>query len=369
MEKDQAYSLRQCVLSSVGAIVGFGIACYFVFSFTVEKQALQNITEVGVGLARNAAFSIAPMIAFDGGRDLGKTLKSLLVNPDIDYVVVWDENQKMLASRNPASPPPFGFGKDLQTHVAGGDVHVKLGVVDGGKVWGYLQIGLSLQRTNHDLHLALAAILTLSLVFISVLAWFLVHTVTTSIGKVIGILNLEADELGSAVSQIASNSRAIAEGAGQQVSSVERTSGSLRQMAAMTKQNAVHVQEAKVAGNQARVAAHAGSEDINALTSAMDNVREASRSVSKIMGLIDDIAFETNILALNAAIEAARAGAAGLSFAVVADAVRHLAKRSAEAACETAEKITDSIKKSDQSMLICAEVTKRLAYIAGSPAR
>jgi methyl-accepting chemotaxis protein len=215
------------------------------------------------------------------------------------------------------------------------------------------------------LHLALTAILTLSLVFISVLAWFLVHTVTTSIGKVIGVLNLEADELGSAVTQIAANSRTVADGASKQVSSVARTSASLRQMASMTKQNAAHAQEAKVAGNDARVAAHAGAENIKALTSAMDNVGEAGRSVSKIIGLIDAVAFETNMVALNAAVEAARAGAAGASFGVVADAVRNLAKRSTQAARETADKITDSIQKSDQGVLICAEVTKRLSYIAG----
>ena len=94
-----------------------------------------------------------------------------------------------------------------------------------------------------------------------------------------------------------------------------------------------------------------------------DQIKKASDEVSKIIKTIDEIAFQTNILALNAAVEAARAGEAGLGFAVVAEEVRSLAQRSAQAARETAEKIEDSIQKSNRGAEINSKVAGRLQEI------
>ena len=120
----------------------------------------------------------------------------------------------------------------------------------------------------------------------------------------------------------------------------------------MTRSNAEHAREAKNLADTARQAAESGTAEIQQMSQAMDAIKEASHNIAKIIKSIDEIAFQTNILALNAAVEAARAGEAGLGFAVVADEVRNLAQRSAQAARETAEKIEDSIRKSERGVQI-----------------
>ena len=102
-----------------------------------------------------------------------------------------------------------------------------------------------------------------------------------------------------------------------------------------------------------------------AMASAMDAIKLSSDNIAKIIKTIDEIAFQTNILALNAAVEAARAGEAGAGFAVVAEEVRALAQRSAQAAHETAEKIEDSIGKSQQGIVFSAKVSASLEEILG----
>jgi methyl-accepting chemotaxis protein len=112
-----------------------------------------------------------------------------------------------------------------------------------------------------------------------------------------------------------------------------------------------------------RHAADAGAVDMQALTQAMEAIKDSSGNIGKIVKTIDEIAFQTNILALNAAVEAARAGEAGAGFAVVADEVRSLAQRSAQAARESAEKIAESISRGDHGAKLSAKVATGLQEI------
>jgi methyl-accepting chemotaxis protein len=131
----------------------------------------------------------------------------------------------------------------------------------------------------------------------------------------------------------------------------------------MTKRNADSANQAKQLANQTRSAAETGATDVHAMNAAMDAIKSSSDNIAKIIKTIDEIAFQTNILALNAAVEAARAGEAGAGFAVVAEEVRALAQRSAQAARETAEKIEDSISKSEHGVQISAKVSTSLNEI------
>ena len=103
--------------------------------------------------------------------------------------------------------------------------------------------------------------------------------------------------------------------------------------------------------------------EMQAMSSAMNDIKSSSDDIAKIIKTIDEIAFQTNILALNAAVEAARAGEAGAGFAVVADEVRNLAQRCAQAAKETASKIEDSVQKSTNGVEISAKVAISLQEI------
>ena len=128
----------------------------------------------------------------------------------------------------------------------------------------------------------------------------------------------------------------------------------------MTRRNAEHADNAKKLAAQTRSAADTGFNDMRDMSQAMAGIKSSSDNIGKIIKTIDEIAFQTNILALNAAVEAARAGEAGMGFAVVADEVRNLAQRSAQAARETADKIQDSITRSQHGVEISAKVAASL---------
>jgi methyl-accepting chemotaxis protein len=162
---------------------------------------------------------------------------------------------------------------------------------------------------------------------------------------------------------VAASSQSLAEGASEQAASLEETGASLEEMASMTQRNTETAEHVKALAAEARHAGDAGAVDMQAMSAAMADIKNASDGIAKIIRTIDEIAFQTNILALNAAVEAARAGEAGMGFAVVADEVRNLAQRAAQAAKETATKIEDSVQKSQNGVQISAKVAASLAEI------
>jgi len=117
-------------------------------------------------------------------------------------------------------------------------------------------------------------------------------------------------------------------------------------MSSMTSRNANSAARAKTLASQTRTAAETGATDMAEMKRAMDDIKTSSDDISKIIKAIDEIAFQTNILALNAAVEAAGAGEAGMGFAVVAEEVRNLAQRAAQAARDTTAKIEGSAQRS-----------------------
>lgn len=165
-------------------------------------------------------------------------------------------------------------------------------------------------------------------------------------------------------SEVASASEALAQGSTEQASAIEQITASIGDVAAKTKQNASEAKEAASLMSDAIEDVKHADDQMREMMSAMEAINASSESISNIIKVIDDIAFQTNILALNAAVEAARAGEAGKGFAVVAEEVRNLAAKSASAASETAELIEDSINKVEAGSQIAEETEKALEAVS-----
>ncbi len=197
----------------------------------------------------------------------------------------------------------------------------------------------------------------------AVLGFLIVQRLSRTLGPLSEVLHEGASQVASAATQIASASQSLADGASRQAAALEETAASLHEMSSMTGETAKSAEGARVLANETRAAADAGARNMQQLTEAMRNIQAASDNIAKILGTIDEIAFQTNILALNAAVEAARAGSAGAGFAVVADEVRRLAQHSAQAAHETAQKIEESLRASDNGARLSGEVARNLTEI------
>jgi len=170
-------------------------------------------------------------------------------------------------------------------------------------------------------------------------------------------------------SQVASASEALAQGSTEQASAIEEITASISAMAEVTMQNASQANTAAELMKQTIADVKKGNEEMSEMVTAMADINQSSESISKIIKVIDDIAFQTNILALNAAVEAARAGDAGKGFAVVAEEVRNLATKSAAAAAETAELIEDTIRKVGVGSKIANETEEALQEITNAVTR
>ena len=156
-------------------------------------------------------------------------------------------------------------------------------------------------------------------------------------------MSQSAENVSGAASMVSSASHSLAEGASEQAASLEETSASTEEIASITRKNADHAQQVAGLMQQSAESAVGVNTSLDRMVEQMREIGNSSNKIARIIKVIDEIAFQTNILALNAAVEAARAGEAGLGFAVVADEVRNLAQRSAQAARDTAGLIEDSI--------------------------
>ncbi len=173
-------------------------------------------------------------------------------------------------------------------------------------------------------------------------------------------------QVSTSSSEVANASEALAQGSTEQASAIEQITASISDVAGKTKENAQEASNAAELVEHALDNVHRGNDQMGEMMNAMRDINDASESISKIIKVIDDIAFQTNILALNAAVEAARAGEAGKGFAVVAEEVRNLAAKSATAASETAELIEDSIHKVNAGSKIASETANALAEITSA---
>ncbi len=159
-------------------------------------------------------------------------------------------------------------------------------------------------------------------------------------------LSNNAEEVAGAATQVSSASHSLAQGASEQAASLEETSASTEEIGSITRRNADNALQVASLMQQSEQGASEVNNTLDRMVDKMKEIDASSNKIARIIKVIDEIAFQTNILALNAAVEAARAGEAGLGFAVVADEVRNLAQRCAQAARDTAGLIEESIANS-----------------------
>jgi methyl-accepting chemotaxis protein/methyl-accepting chemotaxis protein-1 (serine sensor receptor) len=224
----------------------------------------------------------------------------------------------------------------------------------------------SLQSQSLFFHL----LATSALLAVAILSMFAVQGVCRTLVKAVGDISAGAGQVSAAASQVSSSSQSLAQGSSEQAAALQETSASSQEINSMVRQNSENSRVAAELMGQSQQKLLQANATLNQSVAAMAEIDTQSGKISKIIKVIDEIAFQTNILALNAAVEAARAGEAGLGFAVVADEVRNLAQRCAQAARDTAPLIEESIAKSsdgklkvDQAALAIRTVTEEAVKV------
>lgn len=196
-----------------------------------------------------------------------------------------------------------------------------------------------------------------SFVMLLTLGLMISRMITKPIEAIIESLNEGASLVASASEQLSAASHQLAEGSSEQAASIQETSASVEESDSMVKQNTENTQEAASLAKKTKDYAVRSNEKMDGMMATTEVLKKSSDEIAKIIKVIDEIAFQTNILALNAAVEAARAGDAGKGFAVVAEEVRNLAQKCAQATKDTSGIIQKNVDLSSQS----AEATKEIS--------
>jgi methyl-accepting chemotaxis protein len=311
--------------------------------FTAEEfTKLQEAEDKSNGLVRTETIA---MNAVKGRFDDGTGQFTRIGEPDLDLARRVMHDNKYHADKAVIMRPIEDFDRML-------DQRTKAAVD------GYIFLG--------NLLLGAIAMLVLSG---CALAFFIVRSVNAVLRSAIQELADSAQQVSGASSQVAATSLTLAEGSSRQAAALEETSASAEEIQTMTAKNADSSDSAAELMSFVDLQVRQGDASLAQMVGSMNEICDSSRRISKIIKVIDEIAFQTNILALNAAVEAARAGEAGAGFSVVADEVRSLAQRAAEAAKNTGALIEESMNRATEGSSRVGEVTKVFQTIIESTSR
>lgn len=363
------------LLTTIGVVTALFMLIYF------PQNARNMGEEILVEKSRNTTEVISQIIAYpvevrfiDDGQQIRDTFSPFEATDDrvgIYNAVVFDEqgerihgvgeNHEELELDGEITDVQWGYNDDLLEFAApiySPDIE--------DEVIGILKVSFLTEFLDENVSAIFSWTIFLSvialLVFV-VVGYFFAESLNRPIIRSVNVLRDSSQSITEGSEQVASSSQDMADGASQQASSLEETSASLEELSSMTKRNSESSQEANKLSEEAQKSATEGNEAMQRMNKQMDELKSSNDETSKIIKNIDEIAFQTNLLALNAAVEAARAGQAGLGFAVVAEEVRRLALRTSEAAKETEEIIERARKASEDGVGIAGEVGSFLQEI------
>ncbi|MGC4365157.1 methyl-accepting chemotaxis protein [Hydrogenophaga sp. R2] len=194
-------------------------------------------------------------------------------------------------------------------------------------------------------------------------------TMNQSLVTMVSSVRQSSETIATGSAQIATGNADLSSRTEMQASNLEQTAASMEELTSTVQQNAETSREAARIAREAKLAAEEGGQVVGRVVQTMQGINDSSRRISDIIGVIDGIAFQTNILALNAAVEAARAGEQGRGFAVVAGEVRNLAQRSAEAAKEIKGLIGESVERVESGTGLVAQAGQSVGQIVEQVAR
>ncbi len=221
--------------------------------------------------------------------------------------------------------------------------------------------GVTMGKNIESPYVILGLIVTI--IVSMIIAGFVANSIIKSIKNVLGNLSETSNNLNALSNELTESGHKLAEGSTEQAASIQETSSTLEESSSMVHQTTQNTKEADVLAKQTKEAAGKGNFEMQSMLESMEELKKSSTEISKIIKVIDEIAFQTNILSLNAAVEAARAGDAGKGFAVVAEEVRNLAQRSAQAAKDTAVIIDSNIHLSEKCLKITEQVSSSMTEI------
>ena len=229
------------------------------------------------------------------------------------------------------------------------------------KLWGK-----KAQDTKTQAQQYLIVISVLGFLLGAVAAYALASRLQTDLRLIADSVEESKDSVEQASEQLSAASQQLANSSTEAAASLEETVASIEELSSMVRVNSTNAEQASSLSRKSEETALKGNQEISQLISAMSDINSSSKKIREITNVIDDIAFQTNLLALNAAVEAARAGEQGKGFSVVAEAVRSLAQRSAQAAKEISGLITDSVEKVEKGAEIADRSGESLKEIVQS---
>ncbi|MFP4387539.1 MAG: methyl-accepting chemotaxis protein [Desulfococcaceae bacterium] len=356
------------VLATTTLILGcFGLYQYLQF----QRDATQELEALADTAARRLAQKLVYPIWDMDHAELERTVLAEMAERRILALEVREtfENRRLLAMGRDAEWAPVPVEDEVEVSGIRRERPILRDEEEIGTVSLWITPRFMEQKLRRGAVQMAIAIVALDLALLASLILGIHGSLLRPIHRVVAELRESAAQVTAASDQIADSSQSLAHGSSRQAGSVEQASVSLEEISAMIRQNAEHARSANGLVRDTRGQVETASDSMGRLSQSIREIARSSEETAKIVKTIDEIAFQTNLLALNAAVESARAGAAGAGFGVVAEEVRNLAQRSAEAARNTAAWLEDARRKIEEGLALVADTESAFQEVDGSSAK